>query len=70
MMIAEALTRLRAWCNRSRGEPIEIAPGITGSFQSRGTYAEPAVREIESESRRCSDGRRPVVTGISTTRGR
>jgi len=33
---------------RSRGEPIEIAPGVTGSFQSRGAYSEAAVRQIES----------------------
>jgi hypothetical protein len=45
--LAEALTQLRAWCDRSQGEPIEIAPGITGSFQSRGTYSAAAVREIE-----------------------
>jgi hypothetical protein len=44
--LAGALTQLRAWCDRSRGEPIEIAPGITGSFQSRGTYSVAAVREI------------------------
>lgn len=49
MTIAEALTQLRAWCDRSGGEVIEIAPGITGSFQSRGTYADAAVREIEEE---------------------
>jgi hypothetical protein len=49
MTISEALAQLRAWCDRSQGEKIEIAPGITGSFQSRGTYAEAAVREIEKE---------------------
>lgn len=50
MTIGEALTQLRAWCDRSRGEQIEIAPGITGSFQSRGTYDESAVRKIEEET--------------------
>jgi hypothetical protein len=46
---AEAMIQLGEWCDRSRGEPIEIAPGITGSFQSRATYSDAAVREIESE---------------------
>ena len=50
MTIGEALMQLRAWCDRSRGEQIEIAPGITGSFQSRGTYDESAVRKIEEET--------------------
>ena len=44
----DALVQLRAWCDCSRGEVIEIAPGVTGSFQSRGTYGVPAVREIEA----------------------
>jgi hypothetical protein len=47
--MAEALTQLRDWCDRSRGEKIEIAPGITASFQSRGTFNKAAVREIEEE---------------------
>lgn len=49
MTIGEALTLLRSWCDRSRGDVIEIAPDITGSFQSRGTYKEAAVQEIEAE---------------------
>ena len=49
MTLAEALAQLGAWCDRSRGEPIEIAAGITGSFQSRGTYSDMPVREIERE---------------------
>ena len=49
MTLTEALTQLRAWCDRSMGEPIVIAPGITGSFQSRGTYSEAAVRQAEAE---------------------
>jgi hypothetical protein len=49
MTLAEALIQLRVWCDRSRGEPIEIAPGVTGSFQSRGTSSEAEVIEIEAE---------------------
>jgi hypothetical protein len=37
--LTDALSQLRAWCDLSRGERIEIARGITGSFQSRGTYS-------------------------------
>ncbi len=40
MTLAEALQQLRDWCDLSRGDVIEIAPGVTGSFQSRGTFAE------------------------------
>src|SRR5262245_10390939 len=47
MTFAEALAQLRAWCDHSQGEMIEIAPGITGSFQSRGTYPNSSVRRIE-----------------------
>jgi hypothetical protein len=47
MTLTQALAQLRSWCDISRGKLIEIAPGITRSFQSRGTYAEEAVREIE-----------------------
>ena len=50
MTIAEALAQLRDWCDRSQGERIEIAPGVSGSFQSRGTYGEEAIAEIEAES--------------------
>lgn len=49
MTLAEALSQLRAWCDRSRGDVIEIAPGVTGPFQSRGTFSEAAVRAIELE---------------------
>ncbi len=49
MTLSEALSQLRAWCDRSRGEPIEIAPDITGAFQSRGTYSAASVREIEED---------------------
>jgi hypothetical protein len=49
MLLADALSQLRIWCDRSRGELIEIAPGVTGSFQSRGTYSDASVREIERE---------------------
>jgi hypothetical protein len=45
--LAKALTQLRTWCDHSRGEPIEIAPGITGSFQSRAKFSATAVQEIE-----------------------
>jgi hypothetical protein len=47
MTLAEALIQLRTWCDRSRGEPIDIAPGVSGSFESRTTFSEAAVREIE-----------------------
>ena len=49
MTLAEALAQLRAWCDRSQGDVIEIAPGVTGSFQSRGTFREASVRVIESK---------------------
>lgn len=49
MTLTEALFQLCSWCNRSRGEPITIAPGISGSFQSRCTYPASAVRDIEME---------------------
>lgn len=45
----EALDQLCAWCDRSRGAVIEIAPGVTGSFQSRATFGEPDVRAVEAE---------------------
>jgi hypothetical protein len=51
MTLPEALTQLRAWCDLSQGEPITIAPGVTVSFQSRGTYGEAAIAEIEAELR-------------------
>ena len=51
MTLEEALAQLRAWCDRSKGEMIEIAPGNTGSFQSRGTYGEADTAEIEAELR-------------------
>ena len=51
MTLEEALAQLRAWCDRSQGELIEIAPGITGSFQSRGTYGEADIAEVEAELR-------------------
>ena len=47
MTLAEAINQLRTWCDRSRGEQIDIAPGISGSFESRNTFSEAAVREIE-----------------------
>ena len=49
MELAEALAQLRAWCDQSRGEPIEIAPGISRAFQSRGTFPEVSVRQIETQ---------------------
>lgn len=49
MTLTEALAQLHAWCDRSRGEVIEIAPGVSGPFQSRGTFDEVAVRAIEVE---------------------
>ncbi len=49
MNLAEALAQLRAWCDRSRGVPIELALGVSGSFQSRGTYGEAALAEVEAE---------------------
>ena len=48
MTIADALAQLHTWCDRSQGERIEIAPRITGSFQSRGTHGEQAIAEIEA----------------------
>ena len=48
MELAEALTQLRVWCDRSRGEEIEIAPGIWKVFESHGTHSDAAVREIEA----------------------
>lgn len=49
MTLTEALAQLRAWCDVSRGASIEIAPGVSGSFQSVATFGEDAVREIERE---------------------
>lgn len=49
MILTEALTQLRDWCDRSRGAVIEIAPGVSRSFQSVATFGEAAVSEIETE---------------------
>jgi hypothetical protein len=48
LTLADALAQLLVWCNHSQGKPIEIAPGVTGSFHSRQTYGESAVSAIEA----------------------
>jgi len=49
MELAAALAQLRTWCDQSCGEPIEIAPGVSRAFQSRGTFSESSVRQIETQ---------------------
>jgi len=49
MELAEALAQLQAWCDQSRGEPIEIAPGVALAFQSRSVFSEASVRQIEMQ---------------------
>ncbi len=49
MTFTQALLQLRAWCDQSQGRPIEIGPGLTGSFQTLGTFPEVAIQEIEAK---------------------
>jgi hypothetical protein len=49
MILTEALTQLRVWCDASGGEPIEIAPGRQVVFLSSNTFSAPDICRIEDQ---------------------
>jgi len=48
MQRSAALNQLRAWCDQSAGQPIEMCPGRTAVFESRSVRGEEAQREVEA----------------------
>jgi hypothetical protein len=48
MQLSEALNQLRAWCDQSAGQPIEMGPGRNAVFESRSVHGEEALREVEA----------------------